>query len=366
MIELRDSMIMNLKAFVKQSSTEDLKVSSYISYYRGLNVTTSFGQGRCSHVPWISFCGDQQTTRNGVYPVLFLYKSINILILAYGVSSFNKPKFEWSFKDGEKQTIKSFLQVRKYNIGRKDLNKYLDSYVYKAYDLNDNVDYGEITDDLDSIISIYQEFLVEKLDLNKTAPFIRNSERDEFYEQQMGDNKHKAMFPTPTSISTFITPKVAISYSWDNEQHKKWVLGLATDLRQRFGIDVTLDVWDGMKFGKLLTHFMEHAIKDSDRVICVMTPNYKKKTENLSGGVGMEYSVISAEIQENVDTDKFIPLFREGNQADVPIFLKGRSYVDMRDVDENEYNDAIETLARDIWNEPKDKKPQIGSKPKFD
>ena len=43
---------------------------------------------------------------------------------------------------------------------------------------------------------------------------------------------------------------------------------------------------------------MAHAVKDSDRVICVMTPNYKKKTDNLEGGVGVEYSIISAEIKK--------------------------------------------------------------------
>lgn len=166
---------------------------------------------------------------------------------------------------------------------------------------------------------------------------------------------------SPTSTSK--PPKVAISYSWDDEQHKKWVLKLATDLRA-LGIDIILDVWDGMKLGKFLPHFMAHAVKDSDRVICVMTPNYKKKTDDLEGGVGVEYSIISAEIKENVKTEKFIPLFRKGNEDDIPTFLLGRSYVDMRD--DSTYEEAVEALARDIWNEPKYKKPLIGAKPKFD
>lgn len=71
-------------------------------------------------------------------------------------------------------------------------------------------------------------------------------------------------------------PKVFISYSWDDKEHEDWVLKLAKDLRCKNGIDIILDKWD-MKLGKPLTHFMAHAITDSDRVICVMTPNYKKK-----------------------------------------------------------------------------------------
>ena len=153
-------------------------------------------------------------------------------------------------------------------------------------------------------------------------------------------------------------PKVFISYSWDGKEHEEWVLKLAEDLRCKNGIDIILDKWE-MKLGKPLTHFMAHAVTDSDRVICVMTPNYKKKTDNLEGGVGVEYSIISAEIQKNIKTEKFIPLFRSGD--DVPTFLAGRDYIDMRD--DNKYNETIEDLVRDIFDKPKYKKPELGPMP---
>lgn len=158
-------------------------------------------------------------------------------------------------------------------------------------------------------------------------------------------------------------PIVFISYSWDGEEHENWVLNLATRLQSEYGITIILDKWE-MKLGKLLPHFMEHAITDSQRVICVMTPNYKMKTERLAGGVGVEYSIISAEIQSDLKTDKFIPLFRAGDMKDIPTFLTGRDFVDMRN--NAEFETKIEELARDIWNEPKYKKPVLGAKPKFD
>lgn len=80
-------------------------------------------------------------------------------------------------------------------------------------------------------------------------------------------------------------PVVAISYFWDNDEHENWVIQLATSLQADYGIKVILDKWE-LKLGKPLPYFMEHAIRDSQRVICVMTPNYKKKTEGLDGGVG--------------------------------------------------------------------------------
>ncbi|MGX2954498.1 toll/interleukin-1 receptor domain-containing protein [Shewanella sp. JL219SE-S6] len=38
-------------------------------------------------------------------------------------------------------------------------------------------------------------------------------------------------------------PRCFISYSHDNENHKEWVLNLATRLVKN-GVDVTLDQWD--------------------------------------------------------------------------------------------------------------------------
>lgn len=181
-------------------------------------------------------------------------------------------------------------------------------------------------------------------------------------EKAMKEQKELQKTATPNKKEDIEKhPKVFISYSWDDKEHEEWVLKLAKELRSNNGIDVILDKWD-MKLGKPLTHFMAHAVTDSDRVICVMTPNYKKKTENLVGGVGVEYSIITAEIQKNIQTEKFIPLFRSGE--DVPTFLAGRDYIDMRD--DSKYDEAIKKLVRDIIGKPKYKKPELGAIPKFD
>ncbi|SIN64182.1 toll/interleukin-1 receptor domain-containing protein [Chitinophaga niabensis] len=168
----------------------------------------------------------------------------------------------------------------------------------------------------------------------------------------------------PTQTEDTI-PIVFISYSWDSPEHEDWILNLATKLREN-GVDAILDKWDIGFLGKLLPHFMETSIFKSHRVICVMTPNYKKKTENLTGGVGYEYSIITAEIfTDNINTSKFIPLFRSGTDADaIPTALKGRKYVDMRD--DTQFDEKfIHELLRDIHEEPKFKKPAIGKKTKF-
>jgi len=176
--------------------------------------------------------------------------------------------------------------------------------------------------------------------------------------------KVKKVAPVIPAAVNYETPTVFISYSWDSLEHVDWVLNLATKLMEN-GVNVILDKWDLGNFGNLLPNFMEQSISKSQRVICVMTPNYKKKTDKLEGGVGYEYSIITAEIFGNgVNTSKFIPLVRNGVDADsIPTALGGRKYINMRKDEDFDVN--LEELLRDIYDAPKYKKPAIGSKPKF-
>lgn len=184
-----------------------------------------------------------------------------------------------------------------------------------------------------------------------------------FIEKQIIEEN--SSIKTENEVKSDITPTVFISYSWDSSEHEKWVLNLATKLINN-GVNVILDKWDLGKLGKLLPNFMESSINKSDRVICIMTPNYKKKTEKLNGGVGYEYSIITAEIfADDINTTKFIPLLKEGDDSNaIPIVLKGRKYVDMRNEDDFE-NKFFNELLRDIFDEPMYKKPKIGKKPDF-
>ena len=137
-------------------------------------------------------------------------------------------------------------------------------------------------------------------------------------------------------------PKVFISYSYDGKQHEQWVENFAKKLKEN-NINVILDKWH-TKLGQPLTNFMEQSISNSQRVICILTPNYKNKTDKLNGGVGYEYSIITAEIFQSVYTTKFIPLLRNGSEEDaIPISLSGRKYLDMtndEDFDKN-MNDLL-------------------------
>ena len=160
-------------------------------------------------------------------------------------------------------------------------------------------------------------------------------------------------------------PKVFISYSWDSEKHQNWVLNFATKLREN-GIDVILDQWEiSSKGGSPIPTFMLNSVSSSERVLCIMTPNYKLKTDKLAGGVGFEYSILSSELADDLRNTKFIPILRKGEaEESTPTLLKQRIAYYMRD--EDDFETAFTDLLRDLYNEPKTVKPVLGKKPKFD
>jgi len=79
------------------------------------------------------------------------------------------------------------------------------------------------------------------------------------------------------------SPKVFISYSWDSDRHREWVSQLATRLRADY-IDVVIDDWN-LRPGDHLPQFMETAVRESDFVLLVCTPQYQEKANQRIGGL---------------------------------------------------------------------------------
>ena len=157
-------------------------------------------------------------------------------------------------------------------------------------------------------------------------------------------------------------PKVFISYSHDSSEHMQWVLKLGTKLRQK-GIDAILDQWD-LGLGDDLTLFIEHGIRDSDRVLVICTDQYVRKANAGEGGVGYEQMIVTAQLVHDLGTDKFIPIIRQASrQEKTPTFLGTRVYADFRD--ENEFDAEYEKLLRELYDKPAVEKAPLGGKPSF-
>ena len=157
-------------------------------------------------------------------------------------------------------------------------------------------------------------------------------------------------------------PKVFISYSHDSAEHRRWVSELGAKLRHN-GVDAILDQWD-LGPGDDVTQFMEHGIRDSDRVLVICTDQYVRKANAGEGGVGYERMIVTAQLVHDLGTDKFIPIIRQASrQEKTPTFLGTRVYADFRD--ENEFDAEYEKLLRELYDKPAVEKAPLGGKPSF-
>jgi hypothetical protein len=161
-------------------------------------------------------------------------------------------------------------------------------------------------------------------------------------------------------------PKVFISYSWSGPEHEQDVIDLATTLRNH-GVDAVLDKWD-LKPGQDKYVFMESMVTDDSvaKVLLLCDKRYQEKANSRAGGVGTESQIISQELYAKVQQTKFIPVVFEYDDAGepcLPIFLKGRIYVDVSNADR--FGAGLDELLRQIYDQPLHQKPALGLAPSF-
>jgi hypothetical protein len=160
-------------------------------------------------------------------------------------------------------------------------------------------------------------------------------------------------------------PRLFLSYSWDSESHRHWVLKLAADLI-RSGVNVLVDEWDLRDYNDDLHLFMESGIRESDFVVLVCTNEYARRANDRKGGVGVESTIITGEFYDPSKASKFIPVTRSavrGPQRCLPSYLKSRYAIDF--TDDSAYQVKLEELLRRLFGQPRYRRPELGPIPEF-
>lgn len=141
-----------------------------------------------------------------------------------------------------------------------------------------------------------------------------------------------------------------ISYSWDSQEHKEWVLYLANNLRSK-GLEVDTDVFETQIKTVNLNRMMVEKIRDSDFVIIVLTENYAKKADSFEGGVGFESQLTLPLLMEN--PNKLVLIMRhEGDYNKVfPFQFKGQYAIDFSN--DIEYEAKFEDLIYRLYEKPR-------------
>jgi len=154
------------------------------------------------------------------------------------------------------------------------------------------------------------------------------------------------------------TPKVLLSYAWIDKRHDAKVEKLAAWLR-RYGIDAELHRWD-LRAGQDVNAFMERMVSDPavTKVLVICNARYRDKANARLGGVGTETTLIADHIYRNPRQTKFVPVVfeYEGADACVPVFLRGKKYVDFSTADrlKGNWSELLEAVRDQL---PADKLP---------
>jgi hypothetical protein len=209
----------------------------------------------------------------------------------------------------------------------------------------------------DELIGLRKNF-IEREQLKKILP------RDDQFRKDTATPSSKTIASAKMAErDTSDTPVAFISYSWDSDRHKQWVLALANRLQEHGGVKIILDRWHLIP-GKDKNLFMEKSIADSEFVILICSRGYAGRADNRQGGVGYESTIITAQLAENIEQQKFIPVLREGDwKSSLPIWIKSKVGVDLSG---DPYSDEqYHNLLRALHSAPL-QPPPIGPKPIFE
>jgi hypothetical protein len=154
-------------------------------------------------------------------------------------------------------------------------------------------------------------------------------------------------------------PVVFIPYSHDSQEHKQWVLDLATRLRSS-GIDAVLDQWE-LGPGSDLPQFMEQNLSRASRVLMICTERYVEKANAGVGGVGYEKMIVTADLMKRIGSNRVIPIVRQKGSVNLPTFLGTKMYIDLSTSDL--FESGMDQLLRDLLSAPLFVKPPLGTDP---
>lgn len=159
-------------------------------------------------------------------------------------------------------------------------------------------------------------------------------------------------------------PKVFISYAWGTDEHDENVILFATDLKND-GVEVVFDKWQ-LKEGFDTYAFMEKSATDPSitNVLILLDPIYAKKADSRSGGVGTETQIISPEVYNKVEQDKFIPIvFERDGDGNIckPKYLGGLLHFDL--THDEKYDLEYQRLVRRLYGIDTLKEPELGNPP---
>jgi len=142
-------------------------------------------------------------------------------------------------------------------------------------------------------------------------------------------------------------PSIFVSYAWENEDHKLKVESF-TDMLRKKGFDAVMDSTLKLKYPDL-DQMMSIGLA-RDKIIIVLSENYKKKADNHEGGVWVEFKMIADELENN--HQKFIFVCFEPFSSDLkkkisPRRIGNRYILDLNRGKNDDYNELVAFITNE-------------------
>lgn len=159
------------------------------------------------------------------------------------------------------------------------------------------------------------------------------------YEQRVDNalkqyfNEEELIMPNPISIF--------ISYAYDNEEHKERVESF-TEMLLQMGFDAKMDAMLKAEYPDI-DQMMTYGLK-CDKIIIVLSPQYKKKADNSTGGVWKEFKMIADDLEKNPKKYIFVSfdLYSEELKKKIsPMRIGNRWVVDLERGRKDNFNELI-------------------------
>jgi len=132
------------------------------------------------------------------------------------------------------------------------------------------------------------------------------------------------------------------------------------DALVRNGVDIRADFYT-VHGGVSITEFI-YTMSNQDKIIIILTPTYKTRAIEGTGGVGYEYRIVSNSLLDHGPKANLIPVLRRGDKAlSVPEPIGDLAYIDFRNDDSYDY--CLDEIVNAVYEIPRREKPSLGNPP---
>lgn len=138
-------------------------------------------------------------------------------------------------------------------------------------------------------------------------------------------------------------PEVFVVHAWSNGEPSDEAIALTDFLRQN-GWHAEMDVLiTGNQSSIDFQEMMSRAFTDYEKVVVMLSEDYKNKADNFKGGVAVEYRVLLRQIAEN--PSKFVLVTYGAIEKTVPEMLRSREIIDLRADKKQAYKKFLSRLS---------------------